>query len=95
MTEYTVDTDRLDELADELTRRQKRIHDEHDRLAATSTRLAARWSGEARDRFTEAHTEWSRRLRHQLDALAHSAALTREAATTYRETDAAVADLFS
>lgn len=94
MTEFTVDPEKLDDVADALDKQVKRIRSEQERLRETIGTLSSRWRGEAQEKFVEMHSAWDSRLGDNVDALTQRAALAREAATTYREVDAAVADLF-
>lgn len=94
MTEFRVDPDALDEVAGELRRRRDRLDERREELAAAAKKVAGRWAGEARERFVSEHTRWDRAHREQGEALAGAATLAEQAATTYREVDRAVAEMF-
>ncbi|GIT81391.1 hypothetical protein LLS1_30600 [Leifsonia sp. LS1] len=94
MTEFRVDPEELDELAAELRRRRDRLVEGREELATAARTVREGWSGEARERFVEAHVRWEGGHRAQVEALAGAADLAAEAAVTYREVDRAVAEMF-
>lgn len=53
MTEFSVDPERLDDLADSLEQRRRRIQDARERLASSARALAAGWEGTSHGGFVE------------------------------------------
>jgi WXG100 family type VII secretion target len=94
VTVFRVDPDKLEELAGELRRRGERLAEGREVLAKAARGVAGKWSGGARDEFVAAHTRWDQDHRRRVEALAGAAAMAEEAATTYREVDRAVAEMF-
>jgi WXG100 family type VII secretion target len=95
MTDFRVDPETLDELAGELRRRRDRLTELRDGLAGEARALAAEWEGAARDEFVGTHSTWSRDVGDRAEALAAAAELAESAASTYREVDRAVGEMFS
>lgn len=94
VAEFRVDPDELDELAAELRRRRERLVEVREGLAGAAEKVAGRWAGEARERFVSVHGGWQGDQQEQETALERAAGAASDAATTYREVDRAVKEMF-